>query len=81
MGHTHIQFSRKLAGKLIVNPGSVGQPRDGIKGACFAVVDLEEGSVSLTRQDYDASEVIARTERLKCHEAADSLRKLFEGHF
>jgi len=78
-GHTHIQFSRRIASKLIVNPGSVGQPRDGIKGACLAVLDLEETSVSLTRVNYDASEVITRTAGLKCYEAADSLRQLFEG--
>ena len=27
MGHTHIPFVKKFDNKLILNPGSVGQPR------------------------------------------------------
>lgn len=77
MGHTHKQFSRNQSGRLLLNPGSVGQPRDG-KGACFAVLDLEGFRAGLHRVNYDPSEVIQKTEQLGCHEAAEKLRRSFE---
>lgn len=36
----------------LVNPGSVGQPRDGIPDAAFAVVDLDERAVQFHRVPY-----------------------------
>lgn len=41
------------ATSVIVNPGSVGQPRDGDRRASFAVVDLRERTVALHRVAYD----------------------------
>jgi putative phosphoesterase len=32
LGHTHFPMIRHLGGKTVINPGSVGQPRDGIPG-------------------------------------------------
>ncbi len=77
MGHTHRQFTRTRFEKLIVNPGSVGQPRDGIKGACFCVFDTRTLRVVMHRVDYEASEVIKRTEVEGCQEAADALKRVF----
>ena len=37
----------------LVNPGSVGQPRDGIPDAAFAVVDLDGPAVQFHRVPYD----------------------------
>jgi len=42
----------------IVNPGSVGQPRNGRAGAQFAILDLETQTLELARADYDMNEVI-----------------------
>ncbi len=39
--------------KLIVNPGSVGQPRDGDPRASYAIHDGDEGSLRLYRVGYD----------------------------
>ena len=36
-----------------VNPGSVGQPRDGDPRASFAILDTEEFSVEIIRVEYD----------------------------
>jgi len=36
-----------------VNPGSVGQPRDGDPRASFAVLDIEEFSFEIVRVNYD----------------------------
>ena len=32
VGHTHRKHIHKFKNKTIYNPGSIGQPRDGIKG-------------------------------------------------
>jgi putative phosphoesterase len=40
MGHTHYQFIRESEDKIIVNPGSLGLPRDG-KGFSFVYCDLK----------------------------------------
>lgn len=45
LGHTHCRMLRSVGKTLIVNPGSLGQPRDG-KGYSFAVVDTDTKSVA-----------------------------------
>lgn len=39
--------------KYLVNPGSVGQPRDGDWRASYAIFDLRSGTISLRRVEYD----------------------------
>ncbi len=51
VGHTHIPFHIDLGNMQIVNPGSVGQPRDGDPRCAYAVI--ENGQVSLRRVEYD----------------------------
>ena len=57
LGHTHVQGVRQFAEGLVVNPGSVGQPRDGDPRAAYAVVDLETMSVEPFRVEYDVDAV------------------------
>ncbi len=59
LGHTHLPFVCKLDGKLILNPGSVGQPRDRSPLAAYAVLNLEANSAVIRRVKYDV-EVVAR---------------------
>lgn len=42
-----------LAPRAFLNPGSVGQPRDGDPRAAYAVLDLAAGTVSFHRESYD----------------------------
>jgi putative phosphoesterase len=51
VGHTHIPFHIDLGKMQVVNPGSVGQPRDGDPRCAYAVI--ENGQVSLRRVAYD----------------------------
>jgi diadenosine tetraphosphatase ApaH/serine/threonine PP2A family protein phosphatase len=44
-------------GRLIINPGSVGQPRDGDPRASYAIYDGDAGMVRLHRVSYDINEV------------------------
>ena len=50
VGHTHWPFVRSLGKSVIVNPGSVGQPKDGDPSASYAV--WEDGQVKLRRASY-----------------------------
>lgn len=43
-------------GRCLVNPGSVGQPRDGDPRAAYAIVDTETRTVALFRQQYRIDE-------------------------
>ncbi len=40
--------------RYIVNPGSVGQPRDGNPKAAYCIFDPEEGTIAFRRCEYDA---------------------------
>ncbi len=62
LGHTHVQHAEAVDGCLVVNPGSVGQPRDGDPDAAYAVLDTEEPSVDLRRTSYDVDAVLDRIE-------------------
>lgn len=53
LGHTHIPFVKKIDGKLIFNPGSVGQPRDSDPRASYAILDTEKKEVKIKRVGYD----------------------------
>ena len=65
VGHTHYQLLRVVSGARIVNPGSVGQPRDGDPRASYAIVDLETDEATLARVKYDVERVIARVKELR----------------
>ncbi len=58
LGHTHKQFKVEYQEGVVVNPGSVGQPRDGNPGAAFALLDTETRKVTLHRADYNIEKVI-----------------------
>src|SRR5581483_473812 len=40
-------------GRVLLNPGSVGQPRDGDPRAAYLVLDLERGTALFRRVEYD----------------------------
>jgi predicted phosphodiesterase len=51
LGHTHQPALRRLDHKLIVNPGSLGQPRNGLHDATYAVWD--DGRVQIHHLHYN----------------------------
>jgi len=53
LGHTHIQHAAKIDGGIIVNPGSVGQPRDGNPHAAYSILDTTSNEISLQRVPYN----------------------------
>ena len=64
MGHTHVQSHEVYPEGIVMNPGSVGQPRDGDPRAAYAVVDLEEMTVDERRGEYDVDRVIEELENV-----------------
>lgn len=56
----------RLGGSELVNPGSVGQPRDGNPDASYAIWDHQEGTVEFRRCAYDreAAKAAIREARL-----------------
>jgi putative phosphoesterase len=56
VGHTHQPYVLEVGNKLVINPGSVGQPRDGNPRASCAV--LENFRVQFERIDYPVDETI-----------------------
>jgi predicted phosphodiesterase len=76
VGHSHVPITFLLDGsvsysfdteidlngltKAIVNPGSVGQPRDENPKAAFGIYDSETGVVRVERIDYDIEKATAK---------------------
>jgi putative phosphoesterase len=63
-GHTHVQGHRTFDEGVVMNPGSVGQPRDGDPRAAYAVVDLgsDPPTVDERRVAYDVERVVEAVE-------------------
>jgi putative phosphoesterase len=62
VGHTHMQFKLEINGVVLLNPGSVGLPRDGDPRAAFAVI--EDNNIELRRVAYPVETTIARIETM-----------------
>lgn len=72
LGHTHLPMIRRLGDQIVINPGSVGQPRDGDPRASYAVI--EDGVPELRRVAYDIERTVRALRALPIQPAvADSL--------
>lgn len=61
LGHTHLPLLRSIrSDRVVVNPGSVGQPRDGNPKASYAVLTVDDSrvlDVTNMRVEYDVDSV------------------------
>jgi putative phosphoesterase len=62
VGHTHTPFMRREGNTMILNPGSLGQPKTGRPFACYAV--WEDGKISLKEYEYPVSETASGVRRM-----------------
>ena len=62
-GHTHMQFDRAARGRRLINPGSVGMPYEGRRGAYWAFLS---SGVQFRRSDYDVEEAARRMRASGC---------------
>ncbi|MHB1006849.1 MAG: metallophosphoesterase family protein [Chloroflexota bacterium] len=60
-GHTHLPYTKQIAGVLFVNDGSTGKPKDDDVRACYALLDVRQESVEVTfrRVAYDVAAAAA----------------------
>jgi len=66
VGHTHLPFQRVYAGKTVVNPGSVGQPKHGRAEARYAI--WQDGEITLGAAAYDVERTVEKLRRLRLSE-------------
>ena len=60
VGHLHQLFVRQLKDGLVINPGSVGQPRDQNPNPSYVILEVDKGnvlSINPRRFKYDLSKV------------------------
>jgi putative phosphoesterase len=57
-GHTHYPVIWEQNNRKIINPGSVGQPRDRKPGASWALWETTTNNVEFFREKYDVNSVI-----------------------
>lgn len=77
LGHTHVPAMRRFGDRLVINPGSLGQPRYGTPDATYAVWD--DGDVRIKHLHYDHG---APANRLRLtplsHEVTEQLSRILE---
>jgi protein phosphatase len=62
VGHTHVPFIRSIGPRLVVNPGSLGQPKTGSPEACYAI--WEDGKVELKSCPYLVNRTVEKVQAL-----------------
>jgi putative phosphoesterase len=64
-GHTHYPVYKRLYnGGILINPGSVGQPRDGNPDASWGIFDTENKKFQFMRSAYDFRMVMSLLEEM-----------------
>jgi putative phosphoesterase len=71
VGHTHHPYILEVGDKLVVNPGSVGQPRDGEPRAAYAIIDNQR--VELKRIEYPVEDTVTSVLQSSLPEPAKAL--------
>ncbi|AGA28319.1 metallophosphoesterase family protein [Singulisphaera acidiphila] len=63
VGHTHTPSVQRIGGRLLVNPGSLGQPKSGRSAACYAV--WQDGRIDLRSFEYPVEATVERLRALR----------------
>ena len=75
-GHTHFPLHMKVGETVILNPGSVGQSRDGDPRTSFLIMDLDDGkiiNIKFYRQEYTTKDALVAK-----FESSDEDKSLFQ---
>ena len=65
LGHTHWPMVKTVGKMMIVNSGSVGQPRDYDNRASYAILDTKNKKAKIERIRYDFEKTIRKIKKLK----------------
>lgn len=69
LGHTHVSLERTIQGKLLINPGAVGQPRDRNPKASYMVLKLgRKKDLIQNRISYDIEKTVQKIKDLELPE-------------
>ena len=71
VGHTHHPYILEVGDKLVINPGSVGQPRDSDPRASYAIIENQR--VELKRVEYPIEDTITTVLQSNLPEPAKAL--------
>jgi putative phosphoesterase len=63
LGHSHYPMLHEVGRTLVVNPGSVGQPRNRVSGAHWGLLDTDTRTVELRVEPYDMAALISDCRR------------------
>lgn len=77
LGHTHYPLLKEFKnGGVVINPGSVGQSREGDINASFCIFDTDNKSTNFVKLDFNVNRVIKELEDINWYpRAIQSLRK------
>lgn len=73
LGHTHHPMHSHMGRKIIINPGSCGQPRDYDPRVSYALLEIQSGDVTIRRVPYDVQSVIDHTTKLDFDESVQTM--------
>jgi predicted phosphodiesterase len=78
-GHIHVPWKTNLHGKLVMNPGAVSAPLNGIVGAQYALLHLMDGDWSVEHRSigYDLSQIRKDYEESGLLEAGGAVSRAF----
>jgi len=62
-GHTHYPLIHNHNGKYLINPGSVGQPRDSAAMASYVILYMDTGIVQFKRIPFSVDPIIKEAKR------------------
>jgi putative phosphoesterase len=65
LGHTHWPMTRQFGKVTVINPGSVGQPRDGDPRGSYAV--WQDGAVTIKRFEYPVEKTVEALQSTGLH--------------
>ena len=71
VGHTHHPYVLEVGDKLVINPGSLGQPRDSDPRASYAII--ENNRVELKRIEYPVEDTVKTVMESNLPEPAKAL--------
>ncbi|WP_020471985.1 metallophosphoesterase family protein [Zavarzinella formosa] len=71
VGHTHVPFVLQVGATTVINPGSIGLPRDGDPRASYAIITPE--GIELKRVDYVVGDTIRLLRQSNLPEMAKNL--------
>ena len=79
LGHTHYRLTRSYGKSLVINPGSLGQPRDG-NGFSYVILDLYNKSYEFKTVNVNIINLIHMMEKLDSDKKVfDYMRRKYEG--